>query len=215
MKTKWGTVTATEPGITQPRRRINTTNKSNRRDVNTFVVTPHPVSLSQGVVFLSLVLCLRLKRREGFTGEHLRPSRVCGVGAAAFTPSCFHHSGRRPRIEQTQQSTSRSLTSQRCLQTHNGATLGSARGQRVTWRLGNVKFHSGPRLKVGGGSEIRRRSWWWRWAVSSTLQDWPSAQKGHLVHTPEKHQGTQSVKWQHAHTHSTFPWWLRFVDSEF
>lgn len=68
MKTKWGTVTATESGITQPRRRINTTNKSNRRDVNTFVVTPHPVSLSQGARFFIFSFVFEVEETGGVYG---------------------------------------------------------------------------------------------------------------------------------------------------
>lgn len=62
METKPGTVTATESGITQPRRRINTTNESNGRDLDASVLSPRPLSLSP---FLSLVLCLRLERGGG------------------------------------------------------------------------------------------------------------------------------------------------------
>lgn len=144
----------------------------------TLGTAPHPVTESRRQVFffffLSFILSLRLRKSRVFTsGLHLQSL----WSWCWFSPSRFHGSGRCSWV--------RTEPAQVRLQRCNVSLCKRTAGGMKAW-----KGWSSQRSMAEGwtGSEIRRRSWWWRWAASSALPDWPSARKGHLVHTPEKQQ---------------------------
>lgn len=143
---KWGTVTVTESGTTQPKRKlINNTKKSNW-DLDTRHVLSSCPESRRHIVFFCFVFEVEEKVEFyiWFTpGEFVE---LVLVQSVSFP--------RQWMLSKSPNRATTSLSSHRRLQTHNGAMLASARGKQETWRLGKVRVHSRPWLKVGKGQRL-------------------------------------------------------------